>query len=48
MSKISRRTFVEGAGVGIVATTIPLSAAQAAETALEGAQPLAKNKYKAR
>lgn len=31
MSKISRRTFVEGAGVGIVATTVPLAAQTTAE-----------------
>jgi aerobic-type carbon monoxide dehydrogenase small subunit (CoxS/CutS family) len=44
MSKISRRTFVEGAGVGFVATTVPL-AAQESKTAPPDPSP-ARTKIK--
>ena len=45
MSKISRRTFVEGAGVGIVATTVPL-AAQESKTATAAPSPAPRTKIK--
>ncbi len=45
MSKISRRTFVEGAGVGIVATTVPLTA-QENKAAPATSAPVPKTKIK--
>jgi aerobic-type carbon monoxide dehydrogenase small subunit (CoxS/CutS family) len=45
MSKISRRTFVEGAGVGIVATAVPLTAQENKAQAAPAPAPRTKIQF---